>query len=198
MVPSTSTVSPCFIRFRNMRLPFSHIHATPIPHDRGRGYLPHSGRYLTRTREGSSRLCDRWRSHIPPANPWVEALTPCPRASPIPLQASARGMVERPCLIHGLEKRGGDGRARGDLGAEASVTKIVDRGQAAVREIIGGIARFSRRERAVVRRHPSRGAGKPLAGTSDGAPTPCRVFQLQKPCSFWNSRSCSTPRQRRH
>jgi hypothetical protein len=35
-----------------------------------------------------------------------------------------------------------------------------------------GIPRFSRRERTVVRRHPSRGAGRSLAGTSDRAPAP--------------------------
>ena len=68
----------------------------------------------------------------PPSNLWVEALTPCLRASPIPLRASGLGMVKSPCLIHGLEKRGGDGRARGDRGAEASVTKIADRCQHAV------------------------------------------------------------------
>ena len=153
----------------------THIRATPIPHDRG--YLPRSGRYVVRTREGASRLCDRWRARVPPANPWVEALTPGLRASPIPLRTSGRGMVKSPCLIHGLEKQGGDGRRRGDRGAEASVTKIADSCQAAVRATIGGIARFSGRARGEEIGHRLSGCEPIVNGPRVAGPLKARTRQ---------------------
>jgi hypothetical protein len=41
-------------------------------------------------------------------------------------------MVKRPCLIHGLEKRGGGGGTQEDRGAETPVTEIIVRCQRAV------------------------------------------------------------------
>jgi hypothetical protein len=62
----------------------------------------------------------------------VEALTPGLRASPIPRRAAGQGTGKRPCLLNGLERRGGDGGTRGDRGVEAPVTEIIDRCQQAV------------------------------------------------------------------
>src|SRR5882724_2263098 len=109
VLASSASVACVFLSLAAPALPSpargrAHLHETPIPHDRDRVCLPHSGRYLTRTREGSSRLCDRWRSHAPLENPWVEALTSCLRASPIPFLVSACGIAKRPCFINGLEK----------------------------------------------------------------------------------------------
>jgi hypothetical protein len=83
------------------------------PNDRDRGCLSRSLRCRARTGQCSSRLCDRWRHRAPPENLWVEALTPSLRASPIPRRASPRGMVKRPCVLNGLEKRGGGGGRQG-------------------------------------------------------------------------------------
>src|SRR4029450_11407696 len=57
---------------------------------------------------------------------------PYHKASPIPRQASPRGMVKRPWLLNGLEKRGGGGGRQGRPRREGLVTKIIDRRQRAV------------------------------------------------------------------
>jgi hypothetical protein len=74
-------------------------------------------------------------------------------------------MVKRPCLIHGLEKCGGDNRTRGDLGAEASVTEIVDRCQPAV-GTAGAEDRAAPWTRAEASRWGFTAAGHPLEDTT--------------------------------
>jgi len=161
-----------------------HLHAAPIPFDRDRGCIPRSFCHLARTGQGSTRLCDRWRSRAPPEKPWVEALLYGFKASPIPRWASPRGMVKRPWLLNGLEKRGGGGGRQGRPWRGGLVTKIVDRRQRAVMRAAWQAPRLQvRAHRCAAEAQGRRGARRPLAGTSNIAPTPCRVLHRQTLCS---------------
>jgi hypothetical protein len=104
------------------------------------------------------------------------------------------GYGKKTLSFNELEKRGGGGGTRGDRGAEAPVTEIIDGRQRAV--MLAGAARprVSRRARTVVRRRPSCAAVP--EGLWRGPATARRrhvvCFASKHRVPFWNSRPCCT------
>jgi hypothetical protein len=73
---------------------------------------------------------------------------PLPESKSHSIPGVRPGMVKRLCVINGLENRGGGSGTRGDRGAGAPVTEIIDRRQRAVR-LAGAAGLASPGERAL-------------------------------------------------
>jgi hypothetical protein len=109
---------------------------------------------------------------------------PSLRVRLVPLRPLPRDIWEIVILINVLHERdGGSGMPWGSMRG-GPVTKIVDGRRVVVSAVAAGYRASPGDSAPSCGTHPSRGARRLLPGTSDSAPTPCRVFQFQTSCSF--------------